>query len=385
MAVILFVMGNSVLYSRRLSPQTTATGLLSFAVIGASQAMYGPALPGFTEAFNLQPGAAGMIVSAHSAGAVIGVLSTVPLARLAVARYRVGVSFAFLLAGALLIGAEMSWPLVLLGGWVLGIGFGTLALGINSLYAVGYGRRSPAMVNLLNAIFGIGGMLSPLLFLVDFAHSGTPFYIFAGVTAVLLPLAFMMDDRLPVVSVDAPRPGKRRGILLAFMVLLGLGVGVEASTVGYAATYLISVGVSADGATTATSFFFLLFMLGRLAIIPVSMRVKSNQIVLGSLLFTTLLLAVANIGLIAPVVVVLLGASIAIYFPNCFNWLNEVFGAANDTAYMMAGALVGGMLIPAIVAQIIPLVGEMAIMGIIAGVSLLALVMAALIKVRLAE
>lgn len=373
------------MYSRRLSPQTTATGLLSFAVIGASQAMYGPALPGFTEAFNLQPGAAGMIVSAHSAGAVIGVLSTVPLARLAVARYRVGVSFAFLLAGALLIGAEMSWPLVLLGGWVLGIGFGTLALGINSLYAVGYGRRSPAMVNLLNAIFGIGGMLSPLLFLVDFAHSGTPFYIFAGVTAVLLPLAFMMDDRLPVVSVDAPRPGKRRGILLAFMVLLGLGVGVEASTVGYAATYLISVGVSADGATTATSFFFLLFMLGRLAIIPVSMRVKSNQIVLGSLLFTTLLLAVANIGLIAPVVVVLLGASIAIYFPNCFNWLNEVFGAANDTAYMMAGALVGGMLIPAIVAQIIPLVGEMAIMGIIAGVSLLALVMAALIKVRLAE
>jgi fucose permease len=168
------------------------------------------------------------------------------------------------------------------------------------------------------------------------------------------------------------------------MVLLGLGVGVETSTVGFATTYLISVGVSADGATTATSFFFLLFMLGRLAIIPVSLRMKSYQIVLGSLLLTTLLLAVASIALIAPVVVVLLGASIAIYFPNCFNWLNEVFGAANDTAYMMAGALVGGMLIPAIVAQIIPLAGEAAIMGIIACVSVLALLVGIGIRARLA-
>jgi len=257
-------MGNSVLYSRRLSPQSTVTGLLSFAVIGASQAMYGPALPGFTEAFNLQPGAAGLIVSAHSAGAVIGVLSTVPLARLAVARWRVGVSFALMLLGALLVGAEVSWSLCLLGGLIIGIGFGTLALGINSLYAVGYGRRSPAMVNFLNAIFGIGAMLSPLLFLIEFDHRGTPFYILAGFAAVLVPLGLMMDDRLPPVDINVSRQRKQRGTLLAFMVLLGLGVGVESSTVGYTATFLISIGVSAVGATTATSLFFLLFLLGRL-------------------------------------------------------------------------------------------------------------------------
>jgi len=282
-----------------------------------------------------------------------------------------------------LVGAEVSWSLCLLGGLIIGIGFGTLALGINSLYAVGYGRRSPAMVNFLNAIFGIGAMLSPLLFLIEFDHRGTPFYILAGFAAVLVPLGLMMDDRLPPVDINVSRQRKQRGTLLAFMVLLGLGVGVESSTVGYTATFLISIGVSAAGATTATSLFFLLFLLGRLVVIPVSLRVKPYQIVLGSLLFTTLLLVVANVAAIAPVVIVLLGATIAIYFPNCFNWLNQVFGAANDTAYMMAGALVGGMLIPAIVAQIIPFVGETAIMGIIACVSLLALVMGILIKVRL--
>lgn len=376
-------MENSVLTSRRLSPLTTATGLLSFAVIGASQALYGPALPHFTERFALQPGAAGLIVSAHSAGAIIGVLSGVPLARLPIARWRVGLSFALMLVGALCIGAEASWGVSLLGGFVIGIGFGALALGINSLYAVGYGRRSPAMVNLLNAIFGIGAMLSPLLFLVDFARGGTPFFVLAGFTAVLVPLGLKMDDRLPQPDPNLPRLGQRRGIFLAFMVLLGLGVGVESSTVGYAATYLIAVGVSVDGATTATSFFFLLFMLGRLAIIPISLHVKPYQIVLGSLLLTTLLLLIANVVAIAPFVVVLLGAAIGIYFPNCFNWLNEVFGAANGTAYLMAGALTGGTLIPAIVAQIIPLVGEQAIMGIVAGVSLLALVLGVAVKVRL--
>ncbi|MCB8928196.1 MAG: MFS transporter [Ardenticatenaceae bacterium] len=378
-------MEDSILTSRRLSPLTTATGLLSFAVIGASQAMYGPALPHFTERFALQPGAAGLIVSAHSAGAIIGILSGVPLARLPLARWRVGISLALMLAGALCIGAEMSWALALVGGLVIGIGFGGLALGINSLYAVGFGHRSPAMVNLLNAVFGIGAMLSPLLFLVDFARGGMPFFVLAGVITVLLPLGFMMDDRLPKADPNAPRPGNRRAAFLAFIVLLALGVGVEATTVGYAATYLVAIGVSLEGATTATSLFFLLFMLGRLSIVPISLRVKSSHIVMGSLLLTTLLLLAANVVLIAPVMIVLLGAAIGIYFPNCFNWFNKVFASSSSgTAYIMASGLTGGTLIPAMVAQLVPLVGERAIMGLVASFSFVALIIGLFVKARLA-
>jgi FHS family glucose/mannose:H+ symporter-like MFS transporter len=146
---------------RRLSPLATMTGLLSFVLVGAAQAMYGPALPGLTQAFNLPPGAAGMLVSVHSAGAIVGVLSAVPLARLAVARWRVGVSFTLLGLGALLIGLGLSWGLTLAGGLVIGAAFGALVGSINGLYAVGYGRRSPAMVNLLNAVFGVGAILKP--------------------------------------------------------------------------------------------------------------------------------------------------------------------------------------------------------------------------------
>ncbi len=378
-------MENSVLTMRRLSPLATATGLLSFVLVGASQAMYGPALPGFTQAFHLPPGAAGLLVSVHSAGAILGVLSAVPLARLAVARWRVGVSFALLGLGALLIGTGLSWGLTLLGGLVIGMAFGALVGSINGLYAVGYGRRSPAMVNLLNAVFGVGAILSPLLFLLDFDQQSTPFFILAGFAAVLVPLGLLMDDRLPVVKVADGRPRRKRTVLLAFMALLGLGVAVEASTIGYAATYLIATGVSANTATTATSLFFLMFTLGRLVIIPISLRIRSVQIVFGSLLLTAVLLLAANVVSIAPVIVVLLGAPIAVYFPNCFNWANERLGAGGgDTPFMMSGSLLGGTVGPIIVAQIVPLVGERAIMGIIGAISVLALLMALWIKGRLA-
>lgn len=380
----MWAMENSVLNMRRLSPLATATGLLSFVLVGASQAMYGPALPGFTEAFNLPPGAAGLMVSVHSAGAVLGVLSAVPLANLAVARWRVGVSFALLGLGALLVGTGLSWALTLAGGLVIGLAFGALVGSINGLYAVGYGRRSPAMVNLLNAVFGVGAILSPLLFLLDFARWSTPFFILAGFAAVLVPLGLLMDDRLPVMRGADGRPHRKRSALLAFMLLLGLGVAVEASTVGYAVTYLIAVGVSANTATKATSLFFLMFTLGRLGIIPISLRVKPVQIVFGSLLLTVILLLVANVANLAPVAVVLLGAPIAVYFPNCFNWANERLGAGGDTPYMMAGALLGGTLGPAVVAQIVPWVGEQAITGVVGGIGMLALLMAVWIKMRMA-
>lgn len=368
----------------RLSPLATATGLLSFVLVGASQAMYGPALPGFTELFHLQPGAAGMMVSVHNGGAVLGVLSAVPLARLAVARWRIGVSFALLGLGALLVGASLSWALTLVGGAVIGLAFGALVGSINGLFAVGYGRRSPAMLNLLNAIFGVGAILSPLLFLLNFATWTTPFFILAGFAAVLVPLGLLMDDRLPVANANELPTRKKRGTVLAFMLLLGLGVAVEASTVGYTATYLIAVGVSLERATTVTSLFFLLFTVGRLVAIPLSLRLKPAQIVFGSLLMTTLLLLAANVASLAPVVFVLLGTSIAVYFPNCFNWANTVSGAGGSTPYIMAGTLLGGSLGPAIVAQIVPLTGEGAIVAIIASISVVALLTAVWIKLRIA-
>ncbi|MBK8902119.1 MAG: MFS transporter [Anaerolineaceae bacterium] len=376
-------MEESALPMRQLSSLATVTGLLSFVLIGGAQALYGPSLPVFTENFGLPAGAAGLLVSVHNAGVLLGVASAIPLANRSLARWRVGLACALLAVGALLIGFGLSWLLTLAGGLIIGLAYGALTIGLNSLYAVGYGRRSPGMVNLLNAIFGVGAILSPLLFLLDFANSRMPFFVLAGFGAALVPLGLMMDDRLPTRATEL-RPRQNRGILLAFIALLGFGVGVEVSTIGYAATYLLAVGVSADGAAAATSLFFLMFTASRLAVIPLSLRLRPYQIVLGSLGLTTLLLAVANLPPLATVAVVLLGASLGTVFPNCFNWLNQAFGATSGTVYILAGSLVGGMVVPAVVAQIIPLAGESSIMLTLAGISVLTLLMGILIKVRLA-
>lgn len=71
-------------------PRAATAGLFSFALIGAAQASYGPALPGFKETFALSDGAAEVILSVHSAGALLGVLSALPRAGHRVARWRAG-------------------------------------------------------------------------------------------------------------------------------------------------------------------------------------------------------------------------------------------------------------------------------------------------------
>lgn len=65
---------------RFVSSQAAVTGLLIFVIIGAAQALYGPSLPGFTEAFALTRGSAGLAVSCHNAGALTGLLLAIPLA-----------------------------------------------------------------------------------------------------------------------------------------------------------------------------------------------------------------------------------------------------------------------------------------------------------------
>ena len=365
-----------------VSPRTAVTGLLSFVLIGAAQALYGPALPGFTKAFGLQAGTAGLAVSVHNMGALLGVLSAIPLADHSAARWRVGASVSLLAVGTLLVGIAPSWSMTLVGVLLIGIGYGALTIGMNSLYAVGFGKRSPAMVNLLNAIFGVGAILSPLLVLLNPTRPHFSFLILAGVSALLIPLSFMMDDRVPPAPVASERR-RNRGLLFAFILLLALGVGVEASTVGYAATYLIAVGVTPAGAATVTSLFFLAFTLSRLVAIWLSLRFTPPQLVLGCLSLAALLLFASHNGALAPFAITLLGGAIAIFFPNCFNWLNRVLGTSGGTVLVLAGALMGGMMVPTFIAWVAASLGERYIISALLGLNLITLLTGSLLLLQL--
>jgi MFS family permease len=73
-------------------------------------------------------------------------------------RMPLGVSYALMAAGSLGFALSPTWPLALIAALVAGFGFGGIDYGLNQLFAVGFGRRGPAMLNILNAHFGVGAI-----------------------------------------------------------------------------------------------------------------------------------------------------------------------------------------------------------------------------------
>ena len=298
------------------------------------------------------------------------------------ARWRVGGALLLLATGSLFVGTAPLWSLTLLGAFVIGLAYGALTIGLNSLYAVGFGTRSPAMVNLLNAVFGIGAILGPVLIAVNPTEVRVPFLVLGAFAAILIPLALTLDDRLPTPSKDQNEVSKPR-YLAAFVLLLALGVGVEASTIGYAATYLVTLGETTGAAALITSLFFLLFTLSRFAAIQLSLKFAPSQIVVGSLILTFVLLLLSHYVLLAPFTLALTGAALGLFFPNTINWFSGVFGGSSKTVLIISGALLGGVVAPAFVSWIIVLFGKASIITTLLALNMLSLLTGGFIAARL--
>lgn len=134
---------------------------LAFVVIGALQALYGPAIPALRDEFGISPAVAGLSLSAHFVGALLGVLIYHLLRGRLNNRVLLGGSYVLMAAGAAAFAFSPSWALALAGTFVIGLGFGGIDYGLNQLFAVGFGHRSTAMLNLLNGHFGIGAIAAP--------------------------------------------------------------------------------------------------------------------------------------------------------------------------------------------------------------------------------
>ncbi len=367
--------------TERFVPNSAAiTGLASFILIGAVQAFYGPSLPAFTSTFELSRGTAGLVVSIHNAGALLGILSAIPLAGRAIARWRVAASIGLLGVGALLVGMSPYWLLLLLGAFFIGFAYGSLTIGLNSLFAAGFGKRSPAMVNLLNAIFGMGAILGPLLILLSPDNPQIAFLILAAACALILPFGLRVDDRIPTETRQQELTSSK-STFFAFLIFFALVIGIEVSTIGYAATFLVATGHTASVAATATSVFFIIYTLARLSGIPLSLKFEPFHVVIGALLIGVGFLSLAHQADFGIYGLVLMGASVAMFFPNCFNWQNQLFHATSLTVFIVMGALFGATIIPALIAWTISIFGETSIVTTLLALQVMALIGALLIRI----
>ncbi|MGP3984540.1 MFS transporter [Streptomyces sp. KR80] len=373
------VAGRQALFSR---PATVAS-CVGFVLIGALQALYGPAVPALREEFGLSPSSAGLGLSLHFTGGVAGVLAFNAIHSRISNRALLAASYALMAAGGAGFAFAPDWPLALAAAFLGGLGFGGIDYGLNQLFAVGFGDRSTAMLNVLNAQFGIGAVLGPALI------AGVGYVYAFGACAVLSGALILctggIRSEAPVTSEDKPAADDGGGgggllsrVLIGFLALYILNVAVEAGVGGWEPTHLETVGFSATVAASATSVYWLMMTVGRFLVVPITLRYSPERILTVCAAGMTACLLLALIPGAAPWAYAGVGLFIAPVFPTGLSWLNRGLPQAKRAgAWVIAASMIGGVAAPPLLGVGIEASGIHAVpwlLTVLSGASLLATV-----------
>lgn len=362
------------------SPAAVVASCVGFVLIGVLQALYGPAIPALREEFGLSPSAAGLGLSAHFVGGVGGVLLFDRWFGAIGNRRILGASYLLMAVGAAGFALAPQWPLALAAALLAGLGFGGIDYGLNQLFAVGFGHRSTAMLNILNAHFGVGAILGPALIgAVGADRYPAVFLVFALVNLPLLLCLKGVRDRAPQPSEGAYDSGGVLGRSLAsvlgvFVALYVLHVGIEAGVGGWEPTHLETVGYGAGAAATATSVYWLMMTVGRFLVAPIALRYSPQAIIAVSCTGMTVCLMLASVSNLAPYAYAGVGLFIAPIFPTGLPWLHRAAPRARRAgALVIAASMAGGVVAGPALGKAIEWSGVEAVPLLLGGVSALCL------------
>lgn len=339
---------------------------VGFVLIGAFQALYGPAIPTFLVEFGVSTTAAGFALSAHFLGALAGVLVFHRLLGRVRNRVLLRSSYLLMAAGGAVFATTGSWPVALGAAFVIGLGFGGIDYGLNQLFSVSFGRKSAAMLNLLNAHFGIGAIAGPAL--VSWIGPANYPWLFGGSAALSLLLVFALRG-VGNRSATAPGPadapmGNRRVLMIigSFVVVYVLHVGIETGVGGWEPTHLEAIGHTASAAAAATAAYWLAMTVGRFLVVPLTLRFSAPAIVIASCVGMAVCLALAAVPVLAPWAYIGVGLFIAPIFPTALPWLNRAVPTVRGAgAYVIAASMIGGVAFPPVLGAAIDLSGVRAV------------------------
>ena len=178
--------------------------------------------------------------------------------------------------------------LPLLGGvmLLLGLSMGSVDVGGNTLIAWVHREKIGPYMNGLHFIWGVGGVLSPLI-LIGLAYLVVDDvrWTYWLIALYLVPLVFWLvriPSPQPLVSTDDSKSGIGQ---LPFVVLVTvfyfLNIGAEVCTSGWIVTYATETKlVSETAAAFLSSLFFGSLTLTRLITIPFAARFRPSQILI---------------------------------------------------------------------------------------------------------
>ena len=336
-------------------------GILTFAFLGAIQALYGPLLPGLQRSFAVDTTGVGLVFTAHGLGALLGILGPSFVRAPSLVNHWLGIATGLILLGATAIWIAPTWPAMLAAAFVLALGFGIHVVRLNSLFVAGFGTRGMTMSQLINAAFSVGSILGPLALGLSGDPSQRVFGAVAVLALVLLPVSAVTDSKARGIGVPSlghadQNSGRKesRALLFAFVALMCLIVGVENSIAGWTATLALASGYSYRGAASLTALFFGAILLGRLLAAGLGHRAPAGVLVIAAIGCIALLLLIASVTGNLPPLFVLTGFAIAPIFAATLVWVGSALPTARyANAVVIAGALLGSAVFPALVGRVI--------------------------------
>jgi FHS family glucose/mannose:H+ symporter-like MFS transporter len=335
-------------------------GVATFVMMGAGQALFGPALPVYVRDFALSEAEAGLFVALLWVGCFLGVGLMYFKGAVIGPRH----ALAAMALGAGGMAASPGWVLTVLGGMVFGMGYGMATAVFNPRVMRAFGAAGPSMLSLLNATFGVGAIAAPLVFVW---LGSDPVWAFGSVAAVLVVIWALAGP--------AGREGVApRGEVKAFRPhweILGFGaiaIGMEASLAGLGPTALIRAGVAEERASELLSAFFVVFLLARVGLIFIAHRVQPF------VLFTVAVGSAALFALgaifIAPgPFFVAMGASTGVFFPGFYVTAAGKMGEdIRVPPTIVASGLVGAITAPLLLAPFSAALGDRGFFVLVAGI-----------------
>lgn len=297
-------------------------GFLAFLVVGASQSLYGPAFPVFRERFGLSAAEVGLIVSMHFLGAFASIaLSGLILRRFGYRRTLVGGAIVLAL-GSALVAFQISWLLALAGALAIGLGFGAVDVGMNLLFVRSFTSGSAPALNLLNAMFGVGAVVGPLVVALALPALFLPFM---GIAVASVLVAVLM---VRVAEPAVLAPGKHLALswtrVIGFVLLYFLYVSSEVGVASWETEYL-APHFGAERAAAFPAIYWGALTIGRFLSTPISAWLRPRDFVLGASLLAFVAAVAAHWVPFAPYAYALVGLAFAPIFPTTLVWLEKVF------------------------------------------------------------
>ena len=319
------------------------TGLISFVLMGAGQSLYGPALPAFARDLGLTPTEAGGLVSAHWIGCILGVALMFRLGDLISPR----VALALMAAGAGLIASTPGWWGTLAGAVIFGMGYGCATVVFNPRVLAAFGDKGPSMLSLLNAVFSLGAIAAPLVFVAMGSSPSLTFGIVAAGCAMVGLFAGAAGK--PQAIVGAMLPYRIHWGILAFGMV---SVGLEACLIGLGPTALIQAGETEEMAAQLLSLFFVAFLAARIALVFAAQYLPSFTLYAAAM-SAAFFAAILGATISPAVSFVLIGGSAGLFFPSFFVTAARKMGTDRRVApTIVAAGLIGGILSPVLMTQV---------------------------------